>query len=579
MKIQSNLSIPYTNGDPAISPKIELNRSVPLDSVHFEGWFKKKESETPIQDTVLRSLKYLGIAEFITNFFYKNRSRQADFLTNKLWDKYFEPMVLKNPEETRANLGKWIERVENLSDKGLIQETTVRILRAIMKGLDKPEVLKNMVRTGVILFLNGGAKRLKTIFELVKTDAYLNADEATRGKMMAQALGPICVKTVQTVSTVPGLFSEEAKKSMEPLYENASSLPLEKIQERIEGEFQRSLNEIFLQFDENALKAGSIAQIHSAFLHESDTQKAGLRNSDYLRVAVKVVKEDAEQALKEDLGMLKPLAELIHQLYPTFDSDKFFTEFERLLTNECNMAAEAKRLVELKALFSEVPNLRVPKVIESHTTSRVLTMEYLEGKSLLAFKGNTKVAKDYLGLILDQVFTYGACQADPHPGNMPYNEALDQFNFLDAGLVYSIKPKERTDFAKLLMALVSQDAGALSEALIASDMYDIRPHAVASYRDYLTSILPKKEDFKYEKVIQFLTKANLKAKEMELEVNQVNPLLWKTLFTAFSVAKQIDPDFQPHTLVGKKLLAHLWKNDKQFLIKTGLASVLNWIDF
>src|SRR5690606_13732259 len=139
--------------------------------------------------------------------------------------------------------------------------------------------------------------------------------------------------------------------------------------------------------------------------------------------------------------------------------------FQKLLRNECNMssgtgAAGEKQVMEKCAeLFSKDERITVPKIYPELTTGRVMTMDWLKGQSLNAYKnsGNTKVAAGYFSVISDQMLKLGAYQADPHPRNIFYDAERDKYGFLDAGLVCFSPPRAKMHEYKQFASVLPQE--------------------------------------------------------------------------------------------------------------------------
>ena len=79
---------------------------------------------------------------------------------------------------------------------------------------------------------------------------------------------------------------------------------------------------------------------------------------------------------------------------------------------------------EFRRLLRDRDDVRIPRVHQELSTSRVLTMEFIEGKHLRDFLKTkpSQEERDALGerlldLFFRQAFDFGLLHADPHPGN------------------------------------------------------------------------------------------------------------------------------------------------------------------
>src|SRR5262249_36316645 len=106
------------------------------------------------------------------------------------------------------------------------------------------------------------------------------------------------------------------------------------------------------------------------------------------------------------------------------------------------------------------------------STSRVLTMEFLDGVKVSETKRLAEVGYD-LGEIarrgaeiyLDMIFRDGFYHADPHPGNFLVLPG-GIIGMLDCGMVGPIDPALREQIEDMLLAVVNRDAGRLATVVI-----------------------------------------------------------------------------------------------------------------
>lgn len=360
-----------------------------------------------------------------------------------------------------------------------------------------------------------------------------------RGRMIMEALGPVFIKAFQSVSTVPNLFPPETQKAMKQLYENITPIPSDRVMEIIYRNVPERAHDR-IHIDSRPLKAGSIAQVHRG---EIQVDEGGGKFRDR-KVAIKVVKPGVQEKLDEDFAMLQPFIKLLEARVPQVRADEFLDEFKRMFANECNMKrqlgepadapmGEADKLVRLKEIYKDHPLIVVPEVYEEFTGKNVLTMEFMEGNSLLSYEGDKKIADKYLEILLDQILLYGACQADPHPGNFLYNEETGKFAYIDAGLVYESPPEERLLFVKTLVALYQRRPDVLSEIMLAPGQKD-KPE-FQRFKEEIKTLLPEGE-LDHMASVEFLFRSKIKAEKMGLKTVDINPMLFKSLFTAITTA-------------------------------------------
>lgn len=239
---------------------------------------------------------------------------------------------------------------------------------------------------------------------------------------------------------------------------------------------------------------------------------------------------------------------------------------------------ESDKLVALHELYNSQPNLRVPEVISDYTGKKVLCMEFIPGDSMLNYEGNKDVARGYLNMILDQVFKYGACQADPHPGNILYDEDTKTYGFIDAGLAYSVPdPKDRVVFTKLLISIFAKEPEMLAEVLIPEELH--KTQEFNTFKQRLKDFIPENmADLDYTELAKFYWHSMEIADELNLEMHHVDLMLFKTLFTALTVALTMHPDAISKTQLTGKILKFLTDNgEKQFVTSVTLNKGTDFI--
>ncbi len=101
-------------------------------------------------------------------------------------------------------------------------------------------------------------------------------------------------------------------------------------------------------------------------------------------------------------------------------------------------------------MLADEPLIRVPAIIESLSTRRLLTMGWLEGEKILNFKTADKEARNRLGTAMFKAWWhpfshFGVIHGDPHLGNYTVFRDADGapggINLLDYGCIRLFTPK------------------------------------------------------------------------------------------------------------------------------------------
>src|SRR5207253_10563800 len=173
----------------------------------------------------------------------------------------------------------------------------------------------------------------------------------------------------------------------------------------VEAEFACPLDTLFASFDETAIAAASIAQVHFA------------RTADGHDVAVKVLRPGIAKAFARDIDLFLWLAGLGERLQPMLRRLKPVEVVETLadvVRFEMDLRFEAAAASELAENFAGDPDFRVPRVDWPRTGRSVLTLERISGvrvddRAALAAAGHRieDLSVKAAGAFFNQVFRGG----------------------------------------------------------------------------------------------------------------------------------------------------------------------------
>ena len=240
--------------------------------------------------------------------------------------------------------------------------------------------------------LLGGSKRLKTILGVAAKhgfhslvvraklsrfvfDRLISKDleqfsTPERVRMSFEKLGPTFVKLGQLLATRPDLIPPEFSEEFKKLHDQVPGVPFGDIRAALTAHFGAPPAEIFSEFDETPLAAASIAQVHRA------------RLKDGSRVVVKVQRPGIERIIREDLDILKGLAQMAERYIPelrAYNPRGIVAEFGRSMEFETNFVVEANNVRRFSTNFAGEPHIKIPKVYSEFTGRRVLVLEELDG--------------------------------------------------------------------------------------------------------------------------------------------------------------------------------------------------------
>lgn len=276
-------------------------------------------------------------------------------------------------------------------------------------------------------------------------------------------MGPTYVKLGQLLSTRPDLLPENYLDALANLQDDVETIPFEEVQRIFEEEIGTKINKAFELFDPQPLASASIGQVHRALL------KSGRP------VAVKIQRPEVRRKFTEDLSALQEMADFATKHWKgakKFSVNEIVEELRFILMNELDYNKEAQNLVILKENLKEYHDILVPAPVPELSSSRVLTMDFIEGKKITSVGNLKRVETDFTPLIdqlvesyLKQVIIDGFAHADPHPGNI-HLTPKDQIAVMDLGMVAKFSPKLQEKIMVLMMGIGKKDGDAISDALL-----------------------------------------------------------------------------------------------------------------
>jgi len=237
-----------------------------------------------------------------------------------------------------------------------------------------------------------------------------------RIRLVLEELGPTFIKLGQMLSTRPDLIPVEFIEEFRKLQDDVPPFPGDKAKEIVEKELGKSVETLFSSFEEVFKSAASLAQIHRA------VTKSGQQ------VAVKIQRPGINSIIKSDMEILFDLANLVARRLPEdnfYDPVEIVDEFRIWINRELDFFQEGRNIDRFRRHFANDETIYVPQVFWDLTTSKVLTMEYIDGIRILDLRRLEQagldrkiIAVNGANSVLKQIFEHGFFHGDPHPGNI-----------------------------------------------------------------------------------------------------------------------------------------------------------------
>ncbi|MCW2277064.1 ABC1 kinase family protein [Heliophilum fasciatum] len=285
-------------------------------------------------------------------------------------------------------------------------------------------------------------------------------------------MGGLLIKTGQFFATRVDILPKAITEELNTLQDAVPAAPFEHIKQTIEAEFGRPLLQVFPQIEEQALAAASLGQVHRAWLPSGE------------KVAVKVLRPNINEIIQADFDAIHLtmwFAKKLTDIEKQMDLDAIYREMRQTFGDELDYRLEAGYADRFRALIAGKPGLAVPLIYHDYSTSRVLTMEFIEGRRIddLDFLEENQIdrrelAKRLMQAYLDQVIVFGFYHADPHQGNL-YVQADGTLVFLDFGMVGELTSGTKENIKDMLFALLQRDSEQLVNTLNALGF--LRPNA------------------------------------------------------------------------------------------------------
>lgn len=281
------------------------------------------------------------------------------------------------------------------------------------------------------------------------------AEGGMRFRVEALRLGGLIIKVGQFLSArtdvLPLAFTQELRQ----LQDQVPAAPWPAVRTLMERMWARPLDEIFAEFEEEAVAAASLGQVHRARLVEGPW------------VAVKVQRPGIEDLARIDLAALRTIMRFLEKrtrVGRRVNALRLFEEFETLVGQELDYRQEEQHLLRFREQFAADPRIMVPQAWTELTRERVLVMEYLTGLKLTDVPALVAAGLDPRALAdllieayLRQIAVDGFVQIDPHAGNF-FADAAGRLVLLDFGMVAEIPRGDLGSVGSLLRGVLAKDA-------------------------------------------------------------------------------------------------------------------------
>ena len=285
----------------------------------------------------------------------------------------------------------------------------------------------------------------------------LSLDRGSNAAELTAALGGLkgpIMKVAQLMATIPDLLPPEYAEELQKLQSEAPPMGWAFVKRRMMAELGTGWQEKFSEFEHKPAAAASLGQVHRA------------RALDGKPLAAKLQYPDMQSAVEADLKQLDWLFAIHRRMDPVIDTTEIAKEIAARVREELDYLREAKHVALYRAMLSGSDLVRVPAVWPKLSTGRLLTLDWLEGRKLLAHKGAPLAHRNRIGSAMFAAWwlpfsRHGVIHGDPHLGNYTVFEQDGEpagINLLDYGCIRIFPPKFVGGVVDLYNGLRDSDA-------------------------------------------------------------------------------------------------------------------------
>ncbi|MBF0293471.1 MAG: AarF/ABC1/UbiB kinase family protein [Nitrospinae bacterium] len=303
----------------------------------------------------------------------------------------------------------------------------------------------------------------REILERKAPHELLSLSTQQRVRLALMDLGPTFIKLGQFLSVRPDIIGVSLSEELKLLQSRVKGDPPEVARGIVETDLKSKIEDVFEEFEPFPVASASIGQVHRATLKTGE------------KVAVKVRREGIEQVVATDMEILADIATIVERYV---EESRYYrpcetvSQFTRVITREMDFLREARNIINLGSDLDGQSPARIPKVYEQLTTSRVLVMEWFDGKQLNQLTDEDRqtldlasVAEKVARLYLEMIFVSGFYHADPHPGNIMIM-ADGKLGLLDFGMTGRLSARVREYIEDLIPVIVTGDSDRLARIII-----------------------------------------------------------------------------------------------------------------
>ncbi|KQE15288.1 ubiquinone biosynthesis protein [Acinetobacter pittii] len=275
-------------------------------------------------------------------------------------------------------------------------------------------------------------------------------------KEALEDMGPLAIKLGQLLSTRRDLIPPEVLAQLVLLQDQVKPFDGDVAKQRIQDSLKADVNTLFARFDDQPLAAASIAQVHTAALH------------DGREVVVKVTRPDIRNQILQDFEILAWLGNTLESRLESARAlhlTEIIQDYRQIILNELDLSIEADNTRRMRHYFTGSTMMYVPEVYMD--TKDVMVAERITGVPIsdtATFDrlgmDRAQLAEKGLTIFFTQVFRDNFFHADMHPGNVfveTINPSNPRFIALDCAIMGELSKHDQMTVARMLLAVMNSN--------------------------------------------------------------------------------------------------------------------------
>ena len=367
---------------------------------------------------------------------------------------------------------------------------------------------------------------------------------AIRFRRALEELGTTFVKLGQLLSSRPDLLPDVYVDELAKLVDDVPPVTFAPLRAVVADEIGL---QHFASIQEQPLATASIAQIHAAVLADGGRD-----------VVVKIRRPGVVEQVEVDLDLLRRAARLAERRSGTarlLQLTALADELEQHLRAELDFREEAHNadlVAEVLEPFAD--DIVVPRIVRPYVTESVLVQERLEGSKVaeappLDPARGAELARAFFRAYIHQVTVEGLYHADPHGGNVLLLPD-GRLGLLDFGLIGRLDEDTRTALTLLLFAIAEDRADDVADLIIGLSRTNAESDTAGFALD-LRRTLPRYHRRPLASIRTGEGLADLQRLCIRhgIALPTSFALVGKTLSQAESIARILDPELDPVTII------------------------------